>query len=297
LLCDGIGVGPQIEARDYNWLMGHATLVSPEDRAEYVTRVVRFLRLNHSQSIPDVEGYNEGDRVEHWIGIPRNNSPVGDLYGIELKTLNFKATYLRFTTCSILTRARDRLIEADWPIPVPIQNYVYFPRHQDHIDQQITNPRGHRPPFISFNGENLFCNQPNRWGRLRLHLEGHELSIRVRGAGLGRWLNCQDTLDMCDYFSKFQRGTILVFRHGRSGRRNNLLHTEVISQLNTDYLLQMLETNQLYMEIRLKNPGRPRNSGEAWEISRSTLNEILYDRNLVDEDKSLDWTCDPLIFN
>tara|TARA_B100001250_G_scaffold311444_1_gene273404 strand:+ start:315 stop:1262 length:948 start_codon:yes stop_codon:yes gene_type:complete len=298
LLCAGIGVGPQIDAVDYRWLMENDHLIPSQSRAEYVTRVVHFLRGNHGQPIPDVEKYNEGDRVEHWVGIPRNNCKVGDLYGIELKTLNFKATYLRFTTCSILTSARDRLIEADWEIPdrAPIQNYVHFPAHQEHIGQPISNPTRHRPPFITFNGENLSCNQPNHWNRLRLNLDGHELSIGVRGAGLGIWLNCQDTVDMCDYFSKFQRGTIIVFRHQRTGRRNNLLHTEVILPLNTSYLLQMLETNQMKMEIRVKNPRSPKNPGEAWEITRTTLNEILYDRDMVDGDKSLNWVCPPEIF-
>ncbi len=304
MLCAGIGVGPQISVEEYGWLMDNAVLVSPEDRADYVTRVVQFLRTNHSQPIPDVERYNEGDRVEHWLGIPRNNFQIGDLYGIELKSLNFNASYLRFSSCAILTRARERLLRIGRGRTPnerihyqPIQNYVYFAGHQERIDQPISDPSATQPPFITFNGEHLYCNQESSWGRLRLRLLGDAISIGVRRDNSERWANCSDTVDLQDYFSKFQNGTIVVFRHRRTGHRPRLLHTEVILGLNSEYLIDLVQRGHIYMEIRLQRPSAPRNPGEAWQISRTGLNEIIYDEDLVDEDRTCDWACDPSIFN
>jgi hypothetical protein len=51
------------------------------------------------------------------------------------------------------------------------------------------------------------------------------------------------------------------------------------------------------MEIRVRNPRNPKNPGEAWEISRSTLNEIIYEEELPEQDRSINWKCDPSIFN
>ena len=47
-LLAGIGQSPQITQDDYCWLMENSQFITPTQKANYVTRIVQFLRQNRS---------------------------------------------------------------------------------------------------------------------------------------------------------------------------------------------------------------------------------------------------------
>ena len=296
-LISGIGIGPQISGEDYNWLLENNHYISRTEKVEYVTLIVRFLRVNHSQCVPDPitdKPYNEGDRIEHFLGVPRNpRSQIGDLYGLELKALNFSGSSpLRLKTLSLLTSARNRAIEADWSYETQIQSYVYYPQHHG----ELPRPQRRRPPFICKNGEVIYSEVPNKWGRFRFILDEEDLlRVAVRPSGLGKWLDIERVWNMRALLSKFNLGCVLVFYKKRNPRLINLLHTEVMTELNTQRILDDIRNGIIGIEVRMKNPSRPRNPGEVWQYNRSMVWQLTLD-STHQNSRSVDWTCPSELF-
>ena len=54
-LREGIGEGARISGQDYRWLMENRDYITPEEKADYVTQMVRFLRTSLAAvpKIPD----------------------------------------------------------------------------------------------------------------------------------------------------------------------------------------------------------------------------------------------------
>jgi hypothetical protein len=296
-LCAGIGEGARISGRDYQWLMDHRHHITPEEKAEYITRIVRFLRTSLAvvPLIPNGKK-NAGDRIEHFLGIPQNNSETGDLYGLELKALNVKGgDSLTLKSVAILTTARIYANEnMGCNYPSKVHSVVYYP------DYKFYNSPWHaRPRYLCKNGEVLRSGEPSQYGRMMLSLDNHDiLRVRIRTTKSNEWSMLDTDWNLRNAFSKFELGTILVwFRERRPGSRINILDCIVLPNLTTQRMLDDFRSGVLGYEIRFKGRSQPRSTGAAFRYSRTQLDGFIFDEEDPRNNRSHDWTCPVDLFS
>lgn len=304
-LLSGLGQSPQISESDYCWLMENSHFITPSEKANYVTRIVRFLRENHSCLVPDVENYNEGDRIEHWLGIPRNNSPIGDLFGLELKSWNGK-TDIRFkTSTTIFPAAKNRMQIGGvdgWNIGDRLEDYIFYPKfHHPNLSDQERKHRSRelseaakdrRPLFLLKTGDNFRNGVPNQWGRVRLDVnDDDEIQLRVR-SGLGRWMLSEFRWPLREVFQKFERGLVIVQRKLFNDRALVLQSTEVLLGVNTNWCIQQFRDGEMCLQARLKTKnGVVVDPGQGFQFTYTQIDNLRYRSALVEQDRSINWEC------
>ena len=304
-LLSGIGQSPQISERDYCWLMENSRFITPSEKATYVTRIVRFLRENHSCLVPDVEGYNEGDRIEHWLGIPRNSSPIGDLFCLELKSWNGN-TSIRFkTSTTIFPAAKNRMKTGGvdgWNMGDRLEEYMFYPKfHHPNLSDGERKRRSHelsqaarnrRPLFLLKTGDTFRNGVPNQWGRVRLDVnDDDEIQLRVR-SGVGRWMLSDFRWPLQEVFQKFERGLIIVQRKKFSDRTLILQSTEVLLRVNTNWCIQQFRDGDMCLQARLKTRnGVVVDPGQGFQFTPTQIDYFRYRSGLVEQDRSIQWEC------
>jgi len=304
-LLAGIGQSPQITQDDYCWLMENSQFITPTQKANYVTRIVQFLRQNHSQIVPDVAGYNEGDRIEHWLGIPRNNSPIGDLFGLELKSWNGN-TSMRFkTTTTIFPAAKNRMQiggVGGWQIGDRLEEYIFYPKfqHRDLSTEERKQRRAElglrakdrRPLFLLKTGDKFRNGMPNSWGRVRLDVNSDdEIQVNVR-SGRGRWMLSDYRWSLRQVFQKFERGLIIVQRKMFDDRTLVLQSTEVLLGVNTNWCIQQFRDAEMYLEARLKmRKGVVVDPGQGFQFTPTQIDYFRYRSDLSEQNRSTQWIC------
>jgi len=302
-LREGIGTKPKISAKEYEWLMKNQHLISAQRRANYVTDIVKFLRSNHSLEIPEGDLNSkgnlkkEGNRIEYLLGIPENNYSGGDLYGVELKSLKIdSSTPLRLTTTSLGTAIKTLAGKQGRSYYTEIRNVVFYPKvHGKEL------PKRNR--YLIKNGETIFVDLVNKFNRFKFTLDDNNImSTFVRFKKSGPWEKTDACVDLKQKMGKFSKGIILVFYTGRDYNRSqktyqkaNLLHTEIMLDVNTDWIMERILEKKIGVEIRYGGGKKFDDSGPAWEISRSDLNELIYlDKRRTSRDES--WSCTANLF-
>lgn len=298
----GIGSGPIISAEEYEWLMENQNLISARRRASYVTTIVDFLRENHSLEITEGElnskgnMMKEGNRIENILGIPENNYSGGDLYGVELKCLKVESkTPLRLTTTTLGTDIKVLAQNLDQIHHTKISNIVYYKKVHGELKS------GNR--YILKNGERIFVDSPNSLNRFKLTLDDNNvMSTFVKYKKSGPWEKTSSCIDLKEKMSKFRRGLILVFYTGREYNRSqktyakiNLLHTEIMLDVNTDWIMEKIRSKEIGVEVRYGGGKKFDDSGPAWEISRSEVNELIYLKSRH-RTRQRDWKCKANLF-
>jgi hypothetical protein len=270
--------------------------LSAQEKANYVSEVIRFLRENHSISIPHApDGYNDGDRLEYWLGIPRNTSEIGDLFGIELKSWNGN-TSIRFkATTRILSAAAERMRQAGWNTGPGVGRTIYYPAHHNGMDQTQSFMR-RDPFFIAKTGDRFFNGVPNQWGRLRLTVnDENRLLIHVR-SGRGPWMQLTLELSLEQMFSKYRRGLVVVQTRRFQNGSLFLQSTEVLLGVNTTWCIDQFRNGTMCLELRLKNRNNPKDPGQGFQLTKTRIDELRYTSDLVETDRSTNWICQTNVF-
>ena len=160
-----------------------------------------------------------------------------------------------------------------------------------------------RNRFIIKNGETILINSPNRLNRFKFKLdETNIMSTFVKFKKSGSWAQTAARIDLYEKMRKFKNGLILVFYAGRDYNRSektyrkvNLLHTEILLDVNTDWIMTKIRSKDIGVEIRYGGGKRFDDSGPAWEISRSDLNELIYLKSRVPT-RQRNWKCKADLF-
>ena len=297
-LREGIGEGARISGQDYRWLMENRDYITPEEKADYVTQMVRFLRTSLAAvpKIPDSKKQNAGDRIEYFLGIPQNPSDTGDLYGLELKALNVKGKDpLTLKSVAILTSARKYANEKmGCKYPSKEYSVVYYPDYKSYKCPWNAIPR-----YLCKNGETLRNGESNQYGRMRLSVDDHDtLRVNIRATKSSEWSTLDKEWNLRNSFSKFEFGTILVwFRERRAESTINILDCIVLPNLNTQRMLEDFRSGVLGYEIRFKGKSRPRSTGAAFRYSRTQLDGFIFDEEDPRNYRSHDWTCPVDLFS
>jgi len=150
--------------------------------------------------------------------------------------------------------------------------------------------------FLAKTGDQLRNLIPNTWGRLRLQLNLNDyLEIWVR-CGVGRWMKCVQEINMRMMFEKYQRGLIVVQRKKFRDGRIALQSTEVLLGVTPDWLIGEFRNGNLFLELRLKSRRNPQDPGQGFQVTATQIDELRYFSDLVEEDRSINWTCPSNIF-
>ena len=290
----GIGKKPMISEGDFKWLMNNQHLISPKDKAAYITKIIRFLNSG-LHKIPEIPGKdaNAGDRLEYFLGIPNNPLKMGDLYGLDLKSMNIGGSDpLRVATLTFLVPARKHANgELGCNYPQKEHSIVYYPKYK-----KYRRPESARPPFLCKTGEKMTIGKENSFGRMRFDFDSeNNLKLSIRKARKDDWsvvtsFPSQPFAERLD--KKISMGILLVWYRVRRGRRIDTIQCLYLPNLDTKRVISDLKEGNLGLAVRFKGGKSPRSTGSALEYTRSQLNSIIHDEPEPSESLCKDWKFD-----
>ncbi|MFL2985113.1 MAG: hypothetical protein ACJZ5B_06500 [Candidatus Poseidoniaceae archaeon] len=285
---------PGLRKSDYNLLMDNLDQLDEDVRLQYVNRVLNWLSSNNGKQFKKTHSYFGLD-LEHQIGYESNiHDKDGDILGVELKcqSISGKAA-LRLTTKLgaevsnliqevIKKRCRREIIERY----KEKSNIVYYgdaySYHNNgselNIEQRIENG------FIIQNGEVLKLGVENSLGRFKFDFEKSYLVICVKPEGYTRWIRERVGINISSLFSKFKNGFVYCLHYPRDWKRKNVLLTSFHVKLNEVSIHARIRTGVIGLEIRYGGGkrGKYESSGDAFQISRTKLENILFNSYLAE---------------
>lgn len=285
---------PSLRKNDYNLLMENLEQLEENKRLQYVNRVLKWLSSNNGKQFGKTHAYFGLD-LEFQLGYENNtHDKDGDILGLELKCQSISTkTPLRLTTKLggeistlvqkvIKKRCRKEIIEKYKEKSSIVYYQDAYSYHNNGskltLEQRIEND------FIIQNGEVMKLGVENNLGRFKFDLERSHLVICIKPEGYRRWIRERLDVNIHSVLSKFKDGFVYCLHYPRERKKKNVLLTSFHVKLNTLSLVNRIHWGDIGLEIRYGGGkrGKYQSSGDAFQISRSKLEQILYNSYLTE---------------
>ncbi|MEC8384937.1 MAG: hypothetical protein VXZ89_06040 [Candidatus Thermoplasmatota archaeon] len=283
---------PSLRKSDYDLLMDNLSKLDEDLRLQYVNRVLNWLSSNNGKQFKKTHAYFGLD-LEYQIGYESNiHNTDGDILGVELKCQSISGNApLRLTTKMgaeisnliqevIKKRCRKEIIEKYKEKSKIVYYGDAYSYHNNGSELNIEQRIEHG--FIIQNGEVLKLGVENSLGRFKFDFEKSHLVICVKPEGYTRWIRERVGLNLSSLFSKFKNGFVYCLHYPREWKRKNVLLASFHVKLNALSIHTRIRTGVIGLEIRYGGGkrGKYESSGDAFQISRSNLENILFNSYL-----------------
>ncbi len=241
-LSNSIGKGPELTNEEYELLLKNLHKIKPDKTREYQARVIEWLCSMRGKTIrcPEELGKRPqlGDCLEWHLGLNRNNSMLGDLLGLELKSWD-GTTNFSIVTYSVEKDMKNFLRLAN------INQFLCGEKEGSTCTDNVCNDPNH----VLFRNETLYCGQPNRLGKVKFEIRDHSFVWFLLQNG--RWIEIARK-SLTEMFQKYSQGLLVVLRKGKR-KDKQLMIKDVYHVPYTEVELGELIRNGIaHFEIRYK---------------------------------------------
>ena len=285
-LFDSIGDGQKIEDEDFKDLLTNHNSIPVEKKMLYRRSCIDWLRDNIGKELPKKKNIHTGDVIEQMLGLPSTNkSEVGDLLGLELKTLVIKDG--EKSPSSLLSMASFPIVEEllkHCPDLNDTPEVVFFHQWAGHEGVEVGNR-------LLRSGEGFGYGQSSEYGLVKYDFFEDEIRFHYRRNEDEEWrlLNARK---FSQQFSKFEEGMVLVFvKGGKGADRFQMLEVNEMPDFDPDYIFQCLSKSpeqvegrgkrEVYFEIRFRgadgnDPEKiPESTGSSFRMNWTPLKRRL----------------------
>jgi len=278
---------------DYDKLMNNLGKLDQTKRVDYINCVLNWLSLNNGTQFTKKFSYFGLD-LEHQIGYDNNtHDTVGDILGLELKCQSIAAkSALRLTTKlgSEIANTIQKMIQEKCRKEIKLnyqsvsQIVYYGDAYSFHNKGQTLNSEERKEHgYILQNGEVLKNGVENKLGRFKFKVWGSRLIFFIRPNGYRNWIKKEVGINLNSVFSKFENGFVYCLHYPRERKQKNVLLTSFHVNLSITGLIQGIRDQDICLEIRYGggSKGKYQNSGDAFQISRSKIEKLLFNTVLA----------------
>jgi len=256
--------------------------------------VLNWLSSNNGKQFNKTHA-NFGLDLEYLLGYEGNiHDKDGDILGLELKCQSISTkTPVRLTTKLgaeisnliqevIKKRCRKEIIERYKEKSSIVYYGDAYSYHNNglklDLEQRIENG------FIIQNGEVMKIGVENKLGRFKFDLEKSRLVIYIKPEGYKIWIRERLDVNIHSVFSKFKNGFVYCLHYPREWKRKNVLLASFHVKLNASSLVRRICWGDIGLEIRFGDghKGKYNSSGDAFQLSRSKLEKILFNSHLAE---------------
>ena len=254
-MISSIGQGPIITNEEYTQLMANIDFLDKTKIEDYQIACIMWLLNNkgNNMACPQILGNNPqlGDCLEWYLGLHRNNSGLGDLLGLELKSWDGRTPF------SFITYSAEKELKEFYEVN-NINHILCGEKHGSLCSSQSCFDNRH----VFYRNESIYYNTENKLKKMKFTINDRNF-IQWITFNNNSW-HLVGEKNIHSMLVKYRRGLLVVTRTGIRKEKSFIIDDVYYVPLNEKKIIDLIRTEKIYYEIRYKKDKKKTNSKE-WD--------------------------------